>query len=58
MGWDDEAGPYFARTLENRGFYRQHDVAVDGSVWTFSGTTERARIEFSDDGAQQTITWE
>jgi hypothetical protein len=32
-------------------------VTVDGNVWTFSGETERARIEFSDDGRRQTITW-
>jgi hypothetical protein len=51
-------GRYFARTFENHGFYRRYDVTVDGNVWTFSGETERARIEFSDDGRRQTITWE
>ena len=58
MGWDDDAGCYFARTFENHGFYRHYDVTVDGNVWTISGKTERARIEFSDDGKRQTITWE
>jgi hypothetical protein len=27
-------------------------------VWTFTGATERARIEFSPDGRTQTIVWE
>lgn len=58
MGWDDEAGRYFARTFENHGFYRHYDVDVSGNVWTIDGKTERARIEFSDDGKQQTIAWE
>lgn len=58
MGWDDEAGRYFARTFENHGFYRHYDMTVEGYVWTISGATERARIEFSKDGRQQTITWE
>lgn len=58
MGWDDDAGCYFARTFENHGFYRHYDVTVDGNVWTISGKTERARIEMSDDGKRQTITWE
>jgi len=58
MGCDDEAGRYFARSFENHGFYRHYEVAVQGRVWTINGETERARIEFSDDGSQQTITWE
>ena len=58
MGWDDDAGCYFARTFENHGFYRHYDVTVDGNVWTISGKTERARIELSDDGKRQTIAWE
>jgi hypothetical protein len=47
MGWDDEAGRYFARTFENHGFYRQYDMTVEGNVWTFSGKIERARKRFS-----------
>ena len=58
MGWDDDAGRYFARTFENHGFYRHYDMAVDGSMWTIIGKTERARIEFSVDSRQQTVTWE
>ena len=58
MGWDDDAGRYFARTFENHGFYRHYDVTVEGNVWTISGKTERARIEFSHDGKRQSITWE
>lgn len=58
MGWDDDSGCYFARAFENHGFYRHYDVTVNGHVWTICGKTERARIEFSDDGKRQTITWE
>lgn len=58
MGWDDEAGSYFARTFENHGFYRHYTMTVEGNVWSISGKTERARIEFSDDGERQIITWE
>jgi hypothetical protein len=58
MGWDDNAGSYFARTFENHGYHRHYDISVDGKVWTISGETERARIEFSADGERQIITWE
>ena len=58
LGVDAKTGDYVARTFENHGFYRQYDVVVDGDVWTFTGETERARIEFSDDGRTQTIKWE
>lgn len=54
----DPAGSYFARSFENHGFYRHYEVAVDGRVWTLSGESERARIEFSADGKTQTVTWE
>ncbi len=54
----DEEGEYFARTFENHGFYRHYRVTVSGSVWTFTGKSERARIEFSPDARSQTITWE
>jgi len=33
-------------------------MVVDGRVWTLTGETESARIEFSEDGNTQTITWE
>lgn len=58
LGVDAKTGKYFARSFENHGFYRHYDVAVDGRVWTFTGPTERARIELSADGRTQTIIWE
>jgi hypothetical protein len=58
MGVDAATGRYFARSFENHGFYRHYDTAVNGRVWTYTGETERARIEFSADGRTQTITWE
>jgi hypothetical protein len=58
MGWDEQAQIYFARSFENHGFYRHYDVTVEGRIWTLTGATERARIEFSEDGATQMITWE
>jgi len=58
LGVDAKSGGYVARAFENHGFYRHYDVTVDGDVWTFTGETERARIEFSDNGRTQTINWE
>ena len=58
MGFDADSGRYFAQSFENHGFARRYEVSVDGRVWTFSGALERARIEFSEDGSRQTITWE
>ncbi|MEP7002668.1 MAG: DUF1579 family protein [bacterium] len=58
MGADTTTGRYFARCFENHGFYRHYDVSVDGQVWTLTGESERARIDFSPDGRTQTITWE
>lgn len=58
MGWDSSTTRYFARSFENHGYTRVYEVTVEGRVWTFNGETERARIEFSDEGRQQTIRWE
>ena len=58
MGVDSETGRYFASTFENHGLYRDYDVTVNGRVWTISGDTERATIEFSTDNRTQTIVWE
>ena len=58
MGVDANTGSYFARSFENHGFYRRYDASVSGRVWTFTGSMERARIEFSADWRTQTIAWE
>lgn len=58
MGVDAQTGRTFAQTFENHGFARRYDVSVEGRIWTFSGEFERARIELSEDGRKQTITWE
>ncbi len=58
LGVDAATGRYFARCFENHGFYRHYDVDVNERVWSFRGETERARIEFSEDGRTQTIFWE
>jgi hypothetical protein len=58
LGVDARTGKYVARSFENHGFYRHYEVECDGRAWTFSGEFERARIVFSTDGRQQTITWE
>lgn len=58
LGVDPKTQRYFARSIENHGFYRHYDVANDGRIWTFSGELERARIAVSSDGRTQTITWE
>ncbi len=58
MAVDQDSSRYVLRTFENHGFYREYNVTVGGRVWTISGPTERARIEFSSDGRTQTHTWE
>ena len=58
FGWDDRAEQYFARTFENHGYYRHYDVTVKDEVWKINGETERARVEFSEDGKRQIISWE
>jgi hypothetical protein len=58
LGVDARTGHYFARTFENHGFYRHYELTREDRVWTFSGQSERARIEFSADGNTQTIVWE
>ena len=58
MSHNPETGDYTTRSYENHGFIRDYVTRVDGDVWTFTGGTERARIEFTDDGKEQKITWE
>ncbi len=58
MGVDPLTGRSFVRSFENHGFARLYDVAREGTLWTFSGLTERARIEFSRGGDRQAHTWE
>ena len=54
----DENGGYFLRSFENHGHRRDYKLSRTGKVWTIEGATERARIEFSDGGAEQVIIWE
>ena len=58
ISFDAETGNYVTRSYENHGFIRDYVTRVDGDVWTFTGKSERARVEFSDGGATQSITWE
>ena len=58
MGYDSETKRYFTRSFENHGFYRHYDMTIDGNHWTLDGATERARVEFADDGNTQRIHWE
>ena len=58
LGYDADTGRCFARCFENHGFYRDYDVVGNGRVWVLRGEMERARIEFSEDGRTQTISWE
>ena len=55
---DADTGTYMTRSYENHGFVRDYITSVDGDVWSFSGDTERARIEFMDGGKTQKIAWE
>jgi len=58
MGWDADAGRYFARTIENHGFARDYTMTIDGHTWTLSGEHERSTSRFSEDGRTQEISWE
>lgn len=58
MGWDAEAGRYFARSIENRGFARDYSMTIEGRSWTLTEEHERATYEFSEDGRSQEISWE
>ncbi len=58
IGVDPDSNDFVARTFDNNGFYRHYGLSVDGNVWTLSGETERARIEFADDNRTQLIKWE
>lgn len=58
IGWDKAAGQYVSHAAENHGHYRRYEIAVSGRTWTLDSGTERARIEFSEDGTYQTVFWE
>ncbi len=58
IGVDPASHDLVARTFDNNGFYRHYALSVDGAVWTLSGETERARIEFADGNRTQLIKWE
>lgn len=58
IGYDPASGDYIAHAFENHGHYRRYVVRVVERTWTFTGDTERARVEFSEDGNTQTVRWE
>ena len=58
IGYDAERRRYVTRSFENHGFFREYETRVDGDVWTFTGERERARVEFTDGGKTQAISWE
>lgn len=58
MSYDAALGHYTTRSYENHGFIRDYVTKVDGDIWTFTGATERARVEFTDRGKTQKIAWE
>lgn len=58
MGWDAEAGRYFARSIENHGFARDYSMTIEGRSWTLTGERERATYEFTEGGRSQEISWE
>lgn len=58
LGWDAQAGRYFARTVSNLGFARDYTMAHDGAIWRLTGANERATYRFADAGRTQEIAWE
>jgi len=58
IGYDPESRAYFVHAFENHGYHNTYRGQVNGRVWTFSGERERVRIEFSEDGKTQSVSWE
>ncbi len=58
MGVDAHTGGYFARSIENHGFYRHYELSADGAKWTLTGDTERATMTFANANRKQDIIWE
>ena len=58
MGVDADTGDYFIRSFENHGFYRHYALRREGTKWVLAGATERAEIDFTNDGRTQVISWE
>ncbi len=58
INWDDKNQQYMTRSYENHGFVRDYVTRVEGEIWTFTGDTERARVQFTSGGNTQNISWE
>lgn len=58
IGYDPHTSDYVAHAFENHGHHNKYVGRVDGRTWTFRGDKERVRIEFSEDGNTQTVSWE
>ncbi len=58
LGFDAQTDELFSFSIEDHGFSRRYAVKVEGRMWTFTGATERASVEFSEDGTRQTVRWE
>lgn len=58
FNYDVETEEYTTRAYENHGYIREYVTRVDGNIWTFTGDTERARVEFTDGGDKQKVFWE
>jgi hypothetical protein len=58
ISWDATHQHYMTRSYENHGFVRDYLTRVDDQIWTFTGDTERARVEFTNGGTTQKIAWE
>ena len=58
VGYDDHIKKYpmnFFDSLGNSGTYM---ASVENGIWKFSGNSERATVQFSDDGNTMTALWE
>lgn len=58
FGYDDAQGTYVIRAFDGEGHFREYRASVHERVWTFTGQSERARIEFSPDGLRFTAHWD
>ncbi len=58
LSYDAARKTHVLRLIDNLGYDRLYDASINGNVWTFRGTRERATYEFSDDCRSIDIRWE
>jgi len=58
IGFDESTGFFKVNNYDNLGFARAYKLTTRRLTWKFSGTHERATMEFTPDGRNFTEYWE